>query len=77
MYFKDTIDAIGHTPLVEITRMNPNKKVHILAKLEGQNLGGSASIKDLVAKYMIERRSRLGNLPRIRLSSRLPAAIPG
>jgi len=55
MYFKNAIDAIGHTPLVEMARMSPNKKVKILAKLEGQNLGGSASIKDRVAKYMIEK----------------------
>ena len=54
MYFKNAIDAIGHTPLVELAQMSPNRKVKILAKLEGQNLGGSASIKDRVAKYMIE-----------------------
>ncbi|MCJ7769929.1 MAG: pyridoxal-phosphate dependent enzyme, partial [Dehalococcoidales bacterium] len=29
--------------------------MHILAKLEGQNLGGSASTKDRIAKYMIEK----------------------
>ncbi len=62
MYFKNTIDAIGHTSLVELTRMSPNKKVKILAKLEGQNLGGSASIKDRIAKYMIERAEQSGAL---------------
>jgi len=55
MYFKNIIDAIGHTPLVEMGQISPNKKVRILAKLEGQNLGGSASIKDRVAKYMLEK----------------------
>ena len=58
MYFKNVIDAIGHTPLVEMAQMSPNKKVKILAKLEGQNVGGSASIKDRVAKYMIEKAER-------------------
>ena len=58
MYFKNVIDAIGHTPLVEMAQMSLNKKVKILAKLEGQNLGGSASIKDRVAKYMIEKSER-------------------
>ncbi len=58
MYFKNVIDAIGHTPLVEMAQMSLNKKVKILAKLEGQNLGGSASIKDRVAKYMIEKAER-------------------
>ncbi|HEX73576.1 MAG TPA: cysteine synthase family protein [Dehalococcoidia bacterium] len=62
MYFKNTIDAIGHTPLVEMTQLSPNKKVRILAKLEGQNLGGSASIKDRVAKYMIEKAEQSGQL---------------
>jgi len=28
------LDAIGNTPLVEITRLNPNPDVKILAKLE-------------------------------------------
>ena len=55
MYFKNIIDAIGHTPLVEMGQISPNQKVRILAKLEGQNLGGSASIKDRVAKYMLEK----------------------
>ncbi len=62
MYFKNVIDAIGHTPLVEMAQMSPNKKVKILAKLEGQNLGGSASIKDRVAKYMLEKAERSGEL---------------
>ena len=58
MYFKNVIDAIGHTPLVEMAQMSPSKKVKILAKLEGQNLGGSGSMKDRVAKYMIEKAER-------------------
>ncbi len=62
MFFKNPIDAIGHTPLVELTQMSPKKKVKILAKLEGQNLGGSASIKDRVAKYMVERAEQSGKL---------------
>ena len=62
MYFKNPIEAIGHTPLVEMAQMSPNKRVSILAKLEGQNLGGSASIKDRVAKYMIEKAEQSGEL---------------
>ena len=64
MYFKNTIEALGHTPLVEIAQMSPNKKVHILAKMEGQNLGGSASIKDRIAKYMLDRAEQSGELTR-------------
>ena len=64
MYFKDAVEAIGNTPLVEMTHICPNKKVRILAKLEGQNLGGSASIKDRIAKYMIEKAEQEGKLTR-------------
>ncbi len=62
MYFKNAIEAVGHTPLVEMGQMSLNKKVKILAKLEGQNLGGSASIKDRVAKYMLEKAEQSGEL---------------
>lgn len=62
MYFKDVAEAVGHTPLVEMSRLSPNKKVRILTKLEGQNIGGSASIKDRIAKYMLERAERSGEL---------------
>jgi len=64
MYFKKAIEAIGHTPLVELAQMSPNRKVRILAKLEGQNLGGSASIKDRIAKYMLEKAEQSGELTR-------------
>jgi cysteine synthase len=62
MYFKNIVDAVGHTPLIELNRMSPSKKVKILVKLEGQNPGGSASIKDRVAKYMIEKAEQSGVL---------------
>ncbi len=62
MYYKRAIDAIGHTPLVELPHLSPNKKAHILAKLEGQNLGGSASVKDRIAKYILDRAEQSGRL---------------
>jgi [CysO sulfur-carrier protein]-thiocarboxylate-dependent cysteine synthase len=46
------LDAIGHTPLVEIPRMSPNPKVRIWAKLEMYNPTGS--VKDRAAKYLVE-----------------------
>ena len=64
MYFKNAIEAIGHTPLVEMAQMSRNKKVRILAKLEGQNMGGSASIKDRVAVYMLRKAEESGKLTR-------------
>ncbi|MCX6011773.1 MAG: cysteine synthase family protein [Chloroflexi bacterium] len=64
MYFKNIIDAVGHTPLIELQRTSPSQKVKIMVKLEGQNPGGSASIKDRVAKYMIEKAEQSGALTR-------------
>ncbi len=60
MLYKSLIDAIGNTPLVEISRLNPNKNVKIYAKLEGANPTGS--VKDRIAKYMIETAEREGVL---------------
>ncbi len=34
MYFKNAIDALGYTPLVELSQLSPNPGVYILAKLE-------------------------------------------
>ena len=45
--------AIGNTPLVELKHLNPNPKVRLLAKLEGNNPGGS--VKDRTAWWMIRR----------------------
>ena len=50
--YGDILEAIGHTPLVEIPRMSPNPAVHIFAKLEMLNPTGS--VKDRAAKYLIE-----------------------
>jgi [CysO sulfur-carrier protein]-thiocarboxylate-dependent cysteine synthase len=50
--YGDILEAIGHTPLVEIPRMSPNPDVTLLAKLEMMNPTGS--VKDRVAKYLIE-----------------------
>src|SRR6185436_13897511 len=50
--YDDILDAIGHTPLVEIPRMSPVPAVRIFAKLEMTNPTGS--VKDRAAKYLIE-----------------------
>lgn len=59
-FYKNIIEGIGNTPLVEITRLNPNKKVKILAKIESANPGGS--IKDRTALFMIENAEKRGSL---------------
>jgi len=54
------LDAIGNTPTVEIHRLNPNPSVKIYAKLEGFNPSGS--LKDRVAKFMVEKAEAEGAL---------------
>ena len=46
------LDLVGNTPLVELNRINPNPKVKIYGKLEGNNPGGS--VKDRAAYSMIK-----------------------
>ncbi len=55
------IEAIGHTPLVELARMSPRREVRIFAKLEGQNTA-TGSVKDRIARYMIEKAEERGEL---------------
>jgi cysteine synthase B len=54
------LDLVGNTPLVELKRLAPKPGVQIYAKLEGQNPTGS--IKDRVAKAMIEAAEASGEL---------------
>jgi len=46
------LDSIGNTPLVKLESLNTKPGVKILAKLEGNNPGGS--VKDRIAHYMIK-----------------------
>ena len=52
--------SIGETPLVELRVINPNPRVRILAKLEGNNTGGA--VKDRPALYMITKSEESGEL---------------
>lgn len=54
------LDQIGWTPLVPIVKLNPNRNVRILAKLESFNPGGS--VKDRPALFMIEEAEKKGEL---------------
>lgn len=60
MRFDDILAAIGRTPLVELKHFRPKEGVRIFAKLEGHNPSGS--VKDRIAKYMIERAEAEGKL---------------
>src|SRR5438552_6478568 len=50
--YADILEAIGHTPLVELRRLSPKPGVRIYAKLESYNPTGS--VKDRVALAMID-----------------------
>lgn len=54
------IESIGATPMVAISTITPNPQVTILAKLEGNNPGGS--IKDRPARQMILAAEQGGEL---------------
>ena len=58
--YESALDLIGDTPMVDVSALSPNPRVRILAKLEGQNPGGS--VKDRAAKYMIEDAEKDGRL---------------
>jgi cysteine synthase B len=58
----DISRAVGNTPLVELHAINPNPRVRILAKLEGNNPGGS--VKDRPALFMLTGAEASGALTR-------------
>lgn len=58
--YRNVLELIGDTPVVDISALSPNPDVAIHAKLEGQNPGGS--VKDRAAKYMIETAEADGSL---------------
>ena len=60
MIARNILDLIGNTPMVQINHLNQNPNVEIYVKLEKFNAGGS--VKDRIAKYMIEQAEKNGLL---------------
>ncbi|WP_366914308.1 cysteine synthase family protein, partial [Thermogemmatispora sp.] len=60
MRYSSILETIGNTPLVELKSFSPRPGVQIFAKLEGVNPSGS--IKDRIAKRMIEEAEASGKL---------------
>jgi len=59
--YNNVLEAIGHTPMVRLNRMNKPGNAQILVKFEGLNVGGS--IKTRTAYNMIiqaEKEGRIG-----------------
>ncbi|MCU0325856.1 MAG: cysteine synthase CysM [Spirosomaceae bacterium] len=54
------IDLVGNTPLVELTKLNPNPNVKVYGKLEGNNPAGS--VKDRPALNMIRSAVERGDI---------------
>lgn len=60
MYYRNILETVGNTPLVELRSFSPRPGVRLFAKLEGVNPSGS--IKDRIAKRMIEEAEAQGVL---------------
>jgi S-sulfo-L-cysteine synthase (O-acetyl-L-serine-dependent) len=60
MIARNILDLIGNTPMVQINHLNQNTNLEIYVKLEKFNAGGS--VKDRIAKYMIEQAEKTGQL---------------
>lgn len=54
------IDLIGNTPMAELKKLNPNPRVQLFAKLEGNNPGGS--VKDRASLNMIRSALERGEI---------------
>ncbi len=60
MIAKNILELIGNTPMVQINQLNKNSNIEIYVKMEKFNIGGS--VKDRIAKYMIEQAEKNGQL---------------
>ena len=60
MIANSILDLIGNTPMIQVRNLNPNPKLKMYLKMEKFNPGGS--VKDRIAKYMIEKAEESGEL---------------
>ena len=58
MIYNNILEAIGHTPIVQLNHMVPEDSARVLVKYEGLNVGGS--IKTRVAYNMIKDAEKRG-----------------
>ena len=62
MVYQNILDAMGHTPMVQLNRIVPEGAARVLVKYEGLNVGGS--IKTRVAYNMVMEAVRAGKITR-------------
>lgn len=60
MIYENVLQAIGHTPVIRLNRMNKPGNAEVLVKFEGLNVGGS--IKTRTALNMIEQAEKEGKI---------------
>lgn len=58
MIYNNILEAVGHTPMVQLNRMTDPEDARVLVKFEGLNVGGS--IKTRTALNMIEDAEKRG-----------------
>ena len=58
MIYNNILEAIGHTPMIRLNRMNKPENAEVLVKFEGLNVGGS--IKTRTAFNMIKSAEKQG-----------------
>ena len=60
MIYNNVVEAIGHTPMIKLNRMNKKGSADVLVKFEGLNVGGS--IKTRTAYNMIRLAEMEGKI---------------
>jgi [CysO sulfur-carrier protein]-thiocarboxylate-dependent cysteine synthase len=60
MFYRNVLETIGNTPLVELESFSPRPGVQLFAKMEGANPSGS--LKDRIARKMLEQAETQGLL---------------
>ncbi|MBP0987913.1 MAG: pyridoxal-phosphate dependent enzyme, partial [Oscillospiraceae bacterium] len=62
MIYQNILEAMGHTPMIRLNRMNKPGNAQIFVKFEGLNVGGS--IKTRTAYNMILKAEKEGRIKR-------------
>ena len=65
MIYNNVLEAMGHTPMIRLNRMNSPENAEVLVKYEGLNVGGS--IKTRTAFNMIEEAKKQGRIHELSL----------
>ena len=60
MIYNNVLEAIGHTPMIKLNRMNKKGNADVIVKFEGLNVGGS--IKTRTAYNMIRHAEKEGKI---------------